>query len=328
MDPLERRLAYAPNDLDLDVVRQLPFERLPTISVVIPSRNQGGFLRACLESVFAQEYPRLEVFVADGGSADGSLGVLEEYTLKHPGVFDFVSEPDGGQANGVNKAIDATRGDIIAWINSDDIYLAGAFWKVVAFFHFNRCAIVAYGRNWYTDERLAPKVESPVRWSASLREQRRRMMHFCLVPQPSLFFRRAAVEFGHPRPSIALDYDLWLRWQKDVPFYFIDDYLSYSRLHRATKSLTGGRSLYHEIFRIVHRHYGTVPYNFTEMLAQYDAYGNVWAATGQAAPITRKLQLRALAYWVYFNVRWLPRAIIGCARESAEKIRESLFGRV
>ena len=327
MDPLESSLAYVPNARDLAIVRCLPLDLVPTISVVIPSFNQAVFLRQTLDSVFAQDYPKLEVFVADGGSSDGSVEILKEYRSKHPDVFRFVSEVDGGQANGLNRAIDATSGELVAWINSDDVYLPGTFWKVFSFFHFNRCALVVYGRNWYTDEKLVRKFEYPVRWSANQREQRRRMMHFCLVPQPSLFFRRVcALSFGGPHPSNALDYDLWLRWQKYVPFYFIDDVLSYSRLHADCKTVALGRSLYEEIFRILHYHYGTIPFNFTEMLSQHEAYGNGWT-TGQVMPITPSIRRRAAAYWIYYNVRWFPRAIVRAISEIRKHVWDSIHGR-
>ena len=75
----------------------------------------------------------MEVFVADGGSTDGSVAILADYARKHSNLR-FVSEPDGGQYQAVNKGIDATDGEIIAWINSDDVYLPETFWKIAAFF--------------------------------------------------------------------------------------------------------------------------------------------------------------------------------------------------
>ena len=324
MNALDRSVAYVPNETDLRVVQSLSSELLPVISVVIPSFNQASFLRATIKSVLLQRYPHVEVFVADGGSTDGSLAILAEYAEKCPGYFRFVSERDHGQANAVNKAIEATHGELIAWINSDDVYVADAFWKIACFFHFNRCALIVYGRNRYVDLHLVPTMDYPASWSAQLREQRRRMMHLCLPPQPSLFFRRVVFNtLGKLTENPALDYELWLRWQQDCPFYFIDDYLSLSRLHPKAKSLTGERQLYHDICNLVHRSYWIVPYNWTRNLAYYEAYGNLWM-TGKTFPITRTIRRRGLFYWIYLNLLWGPRGLLDIARHFRDTLIESL----
>lgn len=124
------KYSYKVSDEDIAYLRSLPKEKLPAIACVIPSYNQGDFLAHTLDSILEQDYPALEIFVADGGSTDNSIDILRQYAAKNPDILRYDSAPDGGQAQGVNKAIAATSGDIIAWINSDDIYLPGTFWKI------------------------------------------------------------------------------------------------------------------------------------------------------------------------------------------------------
>jgi len=326
MNALEQSLAYVPNEHDLGVVRNLPVDCLPKISVIIPSFNQAEFLSETLESVFSQGYPNLEIFVADGGSADGTTSILQQFQGRYKGLLRYVSESDHGQYQAVNKGIDATTGEIIAWINSDDVYLPETFWKIVSFFHFNRCAFVVYGRNRYTDEHLVPKMDYPVDWSPILREQRRRMMHFCLPPQPSLFFKRVATVLSGKLKSPILDYEMWLRWQQDMPFYFIDDYLSLSRLHAEAKTVKSRRQLIHGICKVVHNQYLTVPSSWTFSRAFNEAYGNGWVS-GEVLPVTTLIRIKTLLYWAYYNLRWSPRTLWRGIDSCVRIIRESLYGR-
>ena len=106
----------------------------PRISIVTPSYNQARFLEATIRSVLLQGYPNLEYIVVDGGSEDGSVGIIERYERC---LAAWVSEKDGGHANGLNKGFSLATGEIMAWINSDDIYWPGAFQTVAEVFgHF------------------------------------------------------------------------------------------------------------------------------------------------------------------------------------------------
>ena len=96
----------------------------PRISVVTPSFNQGRFLEKTIQSVLGQGYPNLEYVVVDGGSSDGSVQIIKHYATRLSG---WVSEPDGGQFDAVNKGFSRCTGEIMTWINSDDVYLPWAF---------------------------------------------------------------------------------------------------------------------------------------------------------------------------------------------------------
>jgi glycosyltransferase involved in cell wall biosynthesis len=313
MNELERSLAFIPTAAQISHVMRLSCAELPCFSVVVPSFNQSSFLRQTLDSVLAQDYPNIEIFVADGGSTDGSVEILEEYSSMHPQLLRYDSRPDGGHYHGVNKGIDNTTGDIIAWINSDDVYLPGTFWKIATFFHYNQIAFVVYGRNRYVDRDLKPVVDYPVDWSPLLSEQRRRMMHFCLIPQPSLFFKRMAVTLCGAANSKILDYELWLRWQNDLPFYFCDDYFSLSRLHDEAITANADRGLLRGICETVHQYYGIVPFSWSFKYAYTIEHGAAWTR-GEAPSPGLKVRLMAHWYWVMMNLRWMPRLASRSAR--------------
>ena len=91
-------------------------ERQPLVSIITPSLNQGRFIEAAIESVLSQDYPRIEYIVIDGGSSDGTLDILARYGER----VAWVSEPDRGQSHAINKGFRRARGDVLAWLNSDD----------------------------------------------------------------------------------------------------------------------------------------------------------------------------------------------------------------
>ena len=112
------------------------------ISIVTPSFNQGQFLESTILSVLDQDYPDLEYIIIDGGSTDNSLEVIRKYTDR---ISYWVSEPDEGQSHAINKGWSMATGDIIAWINADDVYCPGAFSLVAKAFENNPDAVMVIG---------------------------------------------------------------------------------------------------------------------------------------------------------------------------------------
>ncbi len=177
----------------------------PRVSILTPSFNQAAWLAENLRSVSTQTYPDIEHVVMDGGSTDGSVALLE-------GAGDAVvwrSEPDGGQADAINKAFAASTGDIIGWINSDDAYVdARVVADVVAFFQQHPDIDVAYGHCLQT---AADGSVIQVLWAPAFGAALLRTVDF--ISQPSAFIRRRALAGPMLDASyhFALDYELWLR---------------------------------------------------------------------------------------------------------------------
>ncbi len=205
----------------------------PKLSIVTPSYNQGEFLEATIRSVLLQGYPNLEYVVIDGGSGDDSLEIIEKYSdyLSH-----WVSEKDSGQTNAINKGIKQTSGDILAWINSDDIYTKGAFTRVTTAFFDDPKSIVVYSNRALIDENQQVFGCSPL-------EEFNPPITPYLVCSETAFWRREAMEnIGLLDESLnfCMDVDFFCRLLTQGKFKKIDDYLGYFRCHRLSKTSTVG----------------------------------------------------------------------------------------
>ena len=121
----------------------------PKISIITPSYNQGQFLEETICSVLDQGYPSLEYIVIDGGSTDNSGEIIQKYA---PHLAYWVSEKDSGQVEAIQKGFDRATGDVVAWLNSDDVYMPGTLDKIGAAFHDMDTAFV-YGNCELTDSR-------------------------------------------------------------------------------------------------------------------------------------------------------------------------------
>lgn len=225
----------------------------PVISIVTPSFNQGQFIERTIQSVLTQGINKLEYFVADGGSSDGTLDIIKKYNDR---LF-YVSEKDYGQADAVNKGIKATTGDIIGWLNSDDIYYPGALSAVIRHFTVHPDIDVVYGDAYHIDENdqiLEPYYTED--WDyAKLKE-------VCFLCQPAVFFRRRVVkEVGLLDQSLAycMDYDYWLRLGKIRPFGRLHQYLAGSRMYKNNKTLGSRVAVHKEINNMFRQKMGDIP---------------------------------------------------------------------
>jgi len=169
------------------------FSTWPRISIVTPSLNQGKYLDATIRSVLEQEYPNLEYFIMDGGSTDGSLEIIREYGSR---VTGWVSEPDQGQAHALNKGFARSTGDLLGWINSDDILLPGAL-RLLAQEHRATPQAVLLGDVSHLDEKEAYAWAEHCSYlsAKSLVEMWRDDVNF---QQPGLYFPRSVYEQAGP----------------------------------------------------------------------------------------------------------------------------------
>lgn len=178
----------------------------PLITIITPSLNQGEFIRQTIDSVLSQRYPNLEYWVIDGGSSDDTIDILKSYGNK----IHWISEKDHGQADAINKGFKLAKGEIIAWVNSDDFYAPGSIKKAVDYFLANPNIDCLYGdMNFVDHEGKQPKVCTYLSDFSLLR-----LLKYCYICQPSTFFRRNVVKRLGPldtRYQYVFDYDYWLR---------------------------------------------------------------------------------------------------------------------
>jgi glycosyltransferase involved in cell wall biosynthesis len=121
----------------------------PLVSIITPSYNQARFLEATIQSVLSQDYPNLEYIIVDGASTDGSVEIIQRYTSQ---ISLWISEPDHGQTDAINKGFSHAHGEVFAWLNSDDTYLPGAITQAIEFMHSHPQAAMVYGDAYLIDE--------------------------------------------------------------------------------------------------------------------------------------------------------------------------------
>jgi glycosyltransferase involved in cell wall biosynthesis len=231
----------------------------PLISIITPSLNQGAFIADAVDSVLAQEEARVEHLVVDGGSTDGTLDVLRRYGER----VRWISEPDGGQADAINKGVALTRGAIVGWLNADDVYAPNALARAARELREHPDAALVYGRAEFIDRSgalLGPCAQvEPFDLD--------RLIHqLDFIVQPAAFFRRDAfLAAGGLDAGLryCLDYDLWIRLALRSPVRYVPEVLARARVYPETKTASGGLERLDEIERMIRR-YGrrTLPARF------------------------------------------------------------------
>ncbi len=280
----------------------------PLISVVTPSYNQGRFIRATIESVLGQGVPA-EYVIMDGGSTDETLSILREYGDR----LRWVSEPDRGQAHAVNKGIRATSGEIIGWLNSDDVYMEGTLARVLAFYEEHPDCDVLYGRAWHVDEEGRFIEEYPTEpWNLE------RLKEVCFLSQPAVFFRRSVVEkFGLLDESLqyCMDYEYWLRLgMGGARFCYLQEVLAATRFYSETKTLGQRLAVHREINDMLRRRLGRVPdrwlFNYAHAWAEEQGIDRTHEPRRFVGALVRR-SLWAAWHW---NKRVTPVMLVTLAR--------------
>lgn len=204
---------------------------LPSITIVTPSFNQGRFLERTIRSVLDQGYPKLEYIVMDGGSTDGSLEIVERYAGR---LAYWASGPDGGQAAAINTGWRRAGGEVLAWLNSDDFYLPGTLLEIGEAFARHREADLIYGLTQRVDAdgNAMGTVGSAFQWRTLLYSHQ-------VIPQPSAFFRRSAVDAVGPLDEslhYSMDYDFFLRLTRLRPALMLPRPLAVATIHDDAKT--------------------------------------------------------------------------------------------
>ncbi len=192
----------------------------PTVSIVTPCRNSGKFLQDCIKSVLAQDYPYVEHLIQDGKSKDNTIKILKQYSEpRFTKRIKWLSEPDQGQSDGLNKALKRATGDIILVLNADDLLLPDACSWGVAQLEKNKKYAVVYGDEYIIDEKgeiIAIYIGKPNYTYERL---------FCVElvpPAQASFIRRSSLEkvgFGaDPNLSTCPDFEMWVRLGAKFPF--------------------------------------------------------------------------------------------------------------
>ena len=224
------------------------------VTIAVPSLNQARYLGAALSSIFSQQVP-VEVFVADGGSSDESLSIINSFASQLAG---WRSHRDFGQAAAINECIALGHAPYVCWLNSDDMLLPGGLIALLDAIQADPHLAAVYGRAWRVSDKSAEKTIVCVEPFDIGRLSRR-----CIIAQPATLIRRSAWEaVGGLDQTLrfAMDYDLWWRLYRTAgKLKFVDYFVAIDRDHPETKSRKNRFEHYRESVDVVRRHHGFAP---------------------------------------------------------------------
>lgn len=227
----------------------------PKITIVTPSYNQANYIGRTIESILGQDYPNIEYIVMDGGSTDGTVDILKKYGDR----IIWKSEKDKGQADAINKGLRIAKGEICAYINSDDTYEPGAFAKVAEYFNEHPDTKWVYGKCRIIDED-DKEIRKFVTWYKNIRLKRysfRKLLAENPISQPATFWKRELHdEIGvfDEKEYHVMDYEYWLRIGQKYPAGVILDYLSNFRFYADSKSGMQTKERFQDELRVAKRY--------------------------------------------------------------------------
>jgi len=204
----------------------------PKISIITPSFNQGNFIEETIRSVLMQGYPNLEYIVMDGGSTDNTVNILKKYDGF---ITKWVSEPDNGQTHAINKGISYATGEIIAYLNSDDVYLPDSFKKAALFLTSHKDVSMIYGNIQHIDKQgsVIEKIENDDF------DYDRLLSWILYIPQPATFMRATIIQdigLFDEKLNLGMDHDYWVRIGLHHTIHHVHEYLACARMYPEIKS--------------------------------------------------------------------------------------------
>ena len=221
-------------------------ELFPLVSIITPSFNQAEFLEDCIRSVLDQDYPNIEYIIVDGGSRDGSQAIIKRFGKQ---ITWWVSEPDGGQAEAINKGYSKAKGEIVAWLNSDDLYRPSAISEAVEFLEKHPKTAMVYG-DLDSIKRDGQRFHTIKYQQFDVID----LLAFRMIGQPSVFMRRKMMpkeRLLDPNFHYLLDHHLWLRIAIDHPIQHVPRIWAAARHHSGAKNRAQASHFGEEAFRIV-----------------------------------------------------------------------------
>jgi glycosyltransferase involved in cell wall biosynthesis len=298
---------------------------VPRISVITPSFNQGRFIEEMIRSIAAQEWLDLELIVIDGGSGDETIEVIRRHEAS---IAHWVSEPDRGQADAINKGLRKASGDILTWFSADDVYADGIFAAVAEAWRRNpRAVYAAPVSNFYSRGRqtlIRPhglSLENVVQYWKG-----RSLWH-----DPGLFWSRAVVDAaGELDPSLiyAFDYDYLVRALQRFPVEYVERVAAGFRLHQRSKTIAQTEQMMAETAAVSQRYWHLLPAVDRDGFerAEFDArvrrtFSKLLRGRRDALPLLRRV-LRERPLAALLRLTWLFPAVL---LERLRRLRPARF---